>query len=119
MGLIIVNFTPYVKGPLQGYLEVKVNAWKNFIIRGIAVFKNETQRWISFPSQVYEKDGAKKYKPYARFESREDMEAFQKQVFESLDKMTLGPQIEKTNQPAVSKNKSTKQVPFSQMESPF
>jgi len=111
MGLTIVNFTPYEKGSLQGYLEVKVEGWRNFVIRGIAVFKNQTSRWISFPSQIYEKDGVKKYKPYAKFESKEDMDAFQNEVLKALDKVIAKPKVEE--KPLYF----TKQA--SQMEIPF
>ena len=116
MGMIhILKFTPHVKGPLLGFLDIKVHPWKNFIIRSISLFKKENgERWISFPSQMYEKDGERKYKPYNLFESPQDSASFQKEVLKAFDEYSGQPGQSKIEPIPMSYPK-----PDSQMELPF
>ncbi len=96
----ILKFKSVSKNSLQGFLDIKVPKWGGFIIREIGYFRKGDQRWISFPSRVYEKDGEKKYHNYNLFEDAKVMQEFQKKVIEALDAYALTyPTCEKDPEP--------------------
>ncbi len=77
------------KGSLLGFCDLSIPQL-GLEIFNIALFQKGPQRWLSFPSKEYEKDGQKKYMPYLRFKKKESMENFSKQVFD-----VLNPEIQK------------------------
>ncbi len=82
----ITNYKVMNKGILVAFINIKIKKWGNFLINDISYFKKGDQRWISFPSRQYEKDGVKKYAPYCRFEDSEMMQSFQEIILKSIDK---------------------------------
>lgn len=82
----IISYKAINKGMLQGSIALKIpTQWGELIIYDISVFMKDGNRWISFPSKTYEKEGEKKYFQYNRFENRENSDAFQKDVLKHLD----------------------------------
>jgi len=82
----ILQYKTVNKNSLQGILSIEIQKWGNFIINEISYFKKDDQRWISFPSKPYEKDGEKKYFPLNRFKESSMAKSFQEKVLEALDK---------------------------------
>jgi len=70
---------------MMGKFSLKIPKWGNFIIHDMSYFQKGHQRWVSFPSKQFEKDGEKKYMPYNKFEDDKTLKAFQEQVLKALD----------------------------------
>ena len=81
----IINYKALNKNSLIGTFSIRVPKWGGFVIQDMAHFQMENKKWITFPSKPYEVDGKKKYMPYNKFEDMKIMEAFQAQVFKSLE----------------------------------
>jgi len=77
------------KGSLLGFCDISVPQL-GMDLFNIAIFQKGSQRWLSFPSKEYEKDGEKKYMPYIRFKKKESMDNFTRQVLEAI-----GPDLQK------------------------
>ncbi len=73
------------KGSMESKINIKIKEW-NLVLNNILVFKKDTQRWISFPQEVYEKEGEKKYFPHVRFDDQNIQKRFQDSVLQELDK---------------------------------
>jgi hypothetical protein len=83
----IIQYKPVNKGNLQGFLSIKIQKWGNFIIRDMAFFKKNDQKWVSFPQKSYEKDGATKYVSLNLFEDPTTSKSFQEKVLEALEEV--------------------------------
>ena len=81
----IIKFQPIQKGALSSQVDIKLPKWGNFIIRKMKVFEKEGNRWFSFPSEEYEKDGKKQYYHLCTFEDKSLMDAFHKHFFAAYD----------------------------------
>ena len=86
MSIEILNYKPVNKGFLIGTCDIKMLQWGNFIISPITVFEKNGQRWFTFPSREYEKEGQKKWFQHCKFETEQMSEAFRKHFFLALDK---------------------------------
>ncbi len=86
MSIEILNYKPNEKGYKIGSCDIKMLNWGNFIIYGISIFDKAGQKFISFPSYKYTKEGEEKWMSHCRFESKEMAETFRKHFFIALDK---------------------------------
>jgi hypothetical protein len=82
----IVNYKPSEHQYRKGSFSIKIPKWGNFLIHELSYFKKGDQRWITFPSRAYEKDGEKKYFPFNSFEDALMKKSFQEKVLGALDK---------------------------------
>ncbi len=82
----IIKFTPVQRDTFQSIVDIKIHKWGNFIIRGVKVFEKNDQRWISFPTREFEKDGEKKHAAICSFEKSSTQDLFHQRFFESYDK---------------------------------
>jgi hypothetical protein len=73
------------KGTLLASANVVVPKWGKFFISKITVFEKNGGRWISFPSETYEKDGKRKYAARCGFVDAEMHKAFEKEFFKAFD----------------------------------
>lgn len=83
----IINFKLINKNTLIGTFSIRVPKWGGFIIQECSYFEKGNQRWISFPSRPYEKDGVKKYFHFNRFEDPKMMVKFQESVIKAIDEL--------------------------------
>ena len=81
----ILGYREINKGAVLGTVNIKIVKW-GLNVNRITVFQKGNNRWISFPSESYESEGEKKYFPLVKFEDRETMDRFTRNVLESLDK---------------------------------
>ena len=112
----ITKYKPIDKGTIFASFDIKIPKWGNFFIREILYFKKENQRWISFPSKQYEKEGEKKYYPYNGFDDGAMTKAFQDKVFDALDKYIVSMS---KSEATVFKMEITQKEQFAQAEIPF
>lgn len=81
----------FVKCSVDVSLQTKIEGKEvPFIIRRISVFDKAGSRWISFPSEKYEKDGKKQFYEYALFKDVSHKRAFQDELFKILDSKAGG-----------------------------
>lgn len=78
----ILSYKPISKGFLLGMCNVELPS--GLEIREITIFQKGDNRWISFPSRKYQKDGKDQYYPYLRLDA-EKMKKFQTQLLDALD----------------------------------
>jgi hypothetical protein len=105
----ILKYKAIDKNFLMGFVDVKFSSeYGSMYVKDISLFKKGEERWLSFPSQVYEKEGKKKYKQYLGFESADHMQKFQRELFEKLEKSP-------TFRPA----EAIPNISFTQSELPF
>jgi hypothetical protein len=83
----ISNYKP-VKGVVRAFFTLKLPKIK-LEFNDCSWAEKDGNRWFSFPSKKYEKDGATKYMPYARFETKEIKESFDGAFFLVLEKFLL------------------------------
>jgi hypothetical protein len=81
----VTQYKEINKGSLKGTFNLKIPKWGNFIIRDMLYFKNDKNRWLSFPGKEYVKDDQKKYYQYNVFEDPETDKAFKAKAMDSLD----------------------------------
>lgn len=81
----ITEFKGIDKGSFKSQVSIKVPKWGGFIIKRINVFANNENRWFSFPSQEFEKDGKKMYFKYNDFDTQEMNDAFRLAFFKAYD----------------------------------
>ena len=72
------------KGGLQGIVNLKITKLC-LIFNKCKIFKKENRRFIGLPSEMYEKDGVKKYSPLVLFDDKEMSERFNRQALEAID----------------------------------
>jgi hypothetical protein len=87
----IIKWTPKDSGCLEGFVDIYVKRW-DLEIFGVTVFKKGGERWISFPSKVYESEGEKKYWPYLRFRDKNVNKEFAKLLIDALHDFRQNPQ---------------------------
>lgn len=81
----ITSVRPILKGIMVASVDIIIPKWSNFFIRQIIVFDKNGTRWISFPSEAYEKDGVKKFARRCGFEDKEVDKKFQTEFFRIYD----------------------------------
>ena len=72
-------------GCLVAYFDLKKDTDKH-ITRGFKYFVSNKNRWVSYPSTPYQKDGKTEYYSFMFFEDREDNQLFQMQLLSAIDK---------------------------------
>lgn len=96
------------KGHLLAKCDVRIPAWK-FTIHNVSIFEKNGSRWVSMPSQQYEKDGQKKFFPHCRFDDMDILEKFQSEVKKLFETWILtNPQ----NEQAEPKTQKQDDLPF-------
>lgn len=105
----ITHFKPVNKGYVVGTFSIRVPKWGNFCIRELTYFKKNENRWISFPSRQYEKNGEKKYFSFCAFEEPAINKSFQDKLLKCLDEY-----ISKNNldQPENKIQSINEEIPF-------
>lgn len=81
----VLKYKEINRNSLRGTFDLKIDKWGGFIIRDMSFFQKGNNRWISFPSRPYDKDGEKKYYNLNLFENPETMREFQSKALQSLD----------------------------------
>ena len=87
----ITNCRKVQKGSLQAVVDVVIPTWKDFQIKGITIFEKGGQRWTSFPSEAYEKDGKKMFARRCGFMNQEDNKKFEEELLKAYDAMPKQP----------------------------
>lgn len=82
----IIEYKPINQPSLKAQVSIRLPKWGGFIIKRIKVFQKDNSRWLTLPSEEYERDGKKKFFPVNEFDNPEMMEAFRKSFFSELDK---------------------------------
>jgi hypothetical protein len=77
------------KNTLKAQCTIRLEKWGGFLIKKVKIFQKAESRWISFPSEEYEKDGQKKYYSLVEFDTPAMNEAFRNAFFQALDKYLL------------------------------
>jgi hypothetical protein len=85
----VINFTPEVKGPKEGRVNVSVKTeYGEMVYRNISVFRKDNRRWYSFPSKKTEQideRGFEVYESHTGFLDQAQHTAFHKDLFDKLD----------------------------------
>jgi hypothetical protein len=85
----ILKYTPYDKPPIQGFIDISIDAW-HLEIRGISLVMKDGKRWFNLPSKEYTKeDGSLGYAPIMKFTSSQVADRFKvamSQVFDEYCK---------------------------------
>lgn len=83
----ILRYTPVNKGFVLGMFDFEYTTeWGVMFQKKCTLFQKDGRRWISFYSEVHDKDGKKNYYPICGFKERKDSEKFQEDIKKSLDK---------------------------------
>jgi hypothetical protein len=85
MPVEILDYRPYEKNTLRGFLTARVDPI-GIIIRDITHHQKGSERWCGLPAKQYEKDGETQWMPIVRFADKQVYARFQAAVFEALDK---------------------------------
>ena len=85
MAIKIVEYKPYSKGTLQGFLTVRLTGICMEIRRLTYHRRADGHRWIGLPSHAYEKGGETKYLDILRFYEDTAYWSFQNQTIAALD----------------------------------
>ena len=83
------RYRPVNKGCIIGTCNIVIPTW-GIEFFDITLFENGNQRWVTFPSRQYERDGKKNYMPYFRFQNKTDAEMFADKVFEAVARYNAG-----------------------------
>lgn len=85
----ILSFTPEVKGPKEGRINIQIKTeWGDMIFRNISVFRKDARRWFSFPSKktdTIDERGFEIYESHTGFLDAAQHTAFHKSLFDKLD----------------------------------
>ena len=81
----ITNINPVMKKSLLATCSVYIKPWHLFL-HEVMIFEEGARRWIALPSQVFEKDGEKKYKELVAFDSEGAKKRFRDQIMLAVDK---------------------------------
>ena len=80
----IINWRPYAKKTLLGFLEIELPS--GLRVRDMTLHQKEDRKWISYPAKAYiADDGTTKYKNIIFFEDKETHGQFQRQVLAAID----------------------------------
>lgn len=102
----ILSYKPIAKGFLLGICNVELPSGME--VREVTIFQKGDNRWISFPSRKYQKDGKDQFFPLIRLDA-EKMKKFQTQLLDALDTwISDNPIIA----PAESKQQLEEELPF-------
>jgi hypothetical protein len=111
--MLITNFKHINKSALIGTFDLVIPKWGNFVIREMCYFQKGAQKWVSFPSKQYEKDGQKKYYPYNAFQDKATLDAFMHKVLEAVAKVAPQPAAQMPLFPELQEQESKDEgVPF-------
>lgn len=84
--IVVTNFKELNKNSLRGTFSVRFQKWGGLIIEDFCLFEKDSKQWISFPKKVhFDEKGEKKYIPFAYFDDRKMMDAFQEKLLTALD----------------------------------
>jgi len=83
--MLITEMRPIMKGITVASVSIVIPKWGNFFIKSILVFSKDGERWISFPSDTYEKDGVKKYARKCGYEDRDMQKKFEVELLKAFD----------------------------------
>jgi len=89
--ITILNFKEKSgSGALQATFSISfpTKNWGTLTFNELTLFKKDNQRWISFPSKQYEKDGVKKYYSYIFADNENLKRDILKAVDDSLHKQS-------------------------------
>lgn len=90
MDIEIINFRPFLKNSLQGFLTLRLIA-TGLEIRDIALHEKNESRWLSLPSKPYQKkDGTQAWSYILEFTDKEKSKQFQAAALEALDLFRRG-----------------------------
>lgn len=108
--IICTRFKSLKKGCLLGFGSLYIEKW-GIEIHNCSLNEKGANRWVSLPSQVYEKDGEKKYSPYITFQNKDHYKKFQELILEAFNKKLLE---EETKQPLPEKMSisDSEDIPF-------
>ena len=106
----IDKYRSIAKGSLVAYFDLIIPQWGNLRIRGMSLFHKDGKRWISFPTQMVEENGQKKYYAHLYFEDKGLMQEFSKKVIKAIDDDALEKSKQKVEQ---------KEQQYQQEEIPF
>ncbi len=81
----IIRHIEINKGPVVCSFAIKLPKMKGFCIYNLTLFEKDSQRWITFPSIKFEKEGKTKYLPHCGFENHEFNDQFKKEIIIALD----------------------------------
>ena len=81
----IQNINPVMKKSLLATCSVYIKPW-HMTLHEVMIFEEGARRWINLPSQVYEKDGEKKYKELITFDNDSARKRFRDQIMTDVDK---------------------------------
>lgn len=99
------------KGFLKASFTLKMPKMK-MEFRDCSWFEKDGNRWFSFPSKPYEKDGQKKFFQMVAFENPEIKSSFETAFFLVLEKFLKdNPQFDETK-PTVQQEMNYDEVPF-------
>ena len=90
------KFHKVEKGCLRGFASLYVNKW-DIEIHSCSLNEKDGSYWVSIPSQMYEKDGVKKYSPYITFKDGTKYKAFMEVALAAILKVrdsTKGIEVE-------------------------
>lgn len=80
----IVEFRPFQKNTLQGFLTVRTPSGWEF--KDITVHQKGSQRWLGMPAKQFKKeDGTTAWVPLIRMADKDRWESFQKATLAALD----------------------------------
>jgi hypothetical protein len=82
----VSNLRSVKKGSIDATFSLTIKTEIGIItINDCTYFVKNAQRWVSFPSRAYEKDGVKKYANYVHFPDPQAYSAFQASVLKALE----------------------------------
>lgn len=102
------KFKELKKGCLLGFGSIEVEKW-GIEIHSCSLNEKNGNVWVGLPSQVYEKDGEKKYAPYITFKNKEHYKKFQEMCIEAMNKKRKEQQLE---EPVSQYPVNDEEVPF-------
>jgi hypothetical protein len=85
MAVEIVDFRPYQKNTLQGFLTVRMTG-VGLEIKDIALHRRDGNEWLQLPAKPYQKpDGSQGWSYILSFYNKETFKKFQQVTLEALE----------------------------------
>jgi hypothetical protein len=82
--IVASNFKRIDKNTLIASADLYVTKWR-LTIYGVLWFRKGEKEWVGFPSKEWtDATGAKKYFPFAKFESRDDQDRFNEMAIAAI-----------------------------------
>lgn len=82
----IINYRKIEQGFLVASFDVIIPNWGNIIFKKCKLFNKNGHRWVSFPSNKFEKDGKTLYTPNVAFQEKQTHKKFEIKLIELIDK---------------------------------